>query len=84
MVSGVWAAPEKHYSNSPTVAQITNVNQLRDVTPTDWAYEALRNLSDRYGCVVAFPINLLWLVKLAIALKLILKLFITSLSMTIS
>ncbi len=57
MVSGVWAAPEENYSNSPTVAQITNVNQLRDVTPTDWAYEALRNLSDRYGCVAGFPNN---------------------------
>jgi len=29
--------------------QITNVNQLRDVAPTDWAYEALRSLVDRYS-----------------------------------
>ncbi|MGF1539368.1 MAG: porin, partial [Pleurocapsa sp.] len=33
------------------MAQITNVNQLRDVAPTDWAYEALRSLVDRYGCI---------------------------------
>ena len=35
--------------------QITNVNQLQDVAPTDWAYEALRSLVDRYGCISGFP-----------------------------
>ncbi|MEM9274371.1 MAG: iron uptake porin [Cyanobacteria bacterium P01_F01_bin.143] len=35
--------------------QVTNVNQLRDVEPADWAYEALRSLVDRYGCIVGFP-----------------------------
>ena len=37
------------------IGQITNVNQLRDVAPTDWAYEALRSLVDRYGCISGFP-----------------------------
>ena len=37
------------------LSQVTNVNQLRDVSPTDWAYEALRSLVDRYGCIVGFP-----------------------------
>ena len=36
-------------------SQVTNVNQLRDVAPTDWAYEALRSLVDRYGCISGFP-----------------------------
>ncbi|WP_072013841.1 iron uptake porin [Myxosarcina sp. GI1] len=35
--------------------QITNVSQLRDVAPTDWAYEALRSLVERYGCIAGFP-----------------------------
>ncbi len=35
--------------------QVTNVNQLRNVSPTDWAYEALRGLVDRYGCIVGYP-----------------------------
>ena len=35
--------------------QIINVNQLRDVAPTDWAYEALRSLVDRYSCISGFP-----------------------------
>ena len=37
------------------LSQVTNVNQLRDVSPTDWAYEALRSLVDRYGCIAGFP-----------------------------
>ncbi len=35
--------------------QVTNVNQLRDVSPGDWAYEALRSLVDRYGCIAGYP-----------------------------
>jgi len=35
--------------------QITNVSELRDVAPTDWAYEALRSLVERYGCIVGYP-----------------------------
>ncbi|MGF1541866.1 MAG: iron uptake porin, partial [Pleurocapsa sp.] len=40
---------------SNSMSQVTNVNQLRDVSPTDWAYEALRSLVDRYGCIAGFP-----------------------------
>jgi hypothetical protein len=40
---------------SESINQVTNVNQLRDVSPTDWAYEALRSLVDRYGCIAGFP-----------------------------
>ena len=38
-----------------SIGQVTNVNQLQDVAPTDWAYEALRSLVDRYGCIAGFP-----------------------------
>ena len=34
--------------------QVTSVNQLRDVYPTDWAYEALRSLVERYGCIAGY------------------------------
>lgn len=37
------------------INQVTSVNQLRDVSPTDWSYEALRSLVERYGCVSGFP-----------------------------
>ncbi|MGF1541509.1 MAG: iron uptake porin [Pleurocapsa sp.] len=38
-----------------SLEQVTNVQQLKDVSPTDWAYEALRSLVDRYGCIAGFP-----------------------------
>jgi hypothetical protein len=37
------------------IGQITPVSQLRDVAPTDWTYEALKNLGDRYGCISGYP-----------------------------
>ena len=41
--------------SSRSLNQVTNVNQLRDVSPADWAYEALRSLVDRYGCIAGYP-----------------------------
>ena len=35
--------------------QVTSVSQLSDVQPTDWAYQALSNLVERYGCVAGYP-----------------------------
>ncbi|GFE70719.1 iron uptake porin [Chroococcus sp. FPU101] len=40
---------------SNPMSQITNVNQLTDVTPDAWAFEALRSLIERYGCIVGYP-----------------------------
>ena len=37
------------------IKQITRVTQLKDVSAQDWAYEALRSLSDRYNCLTGFP-----------------------------
>ncbi|HBE61044.1 MAG TPA: hypothetical protein DEG17_18835 [Cyanobacteria bacterium UBA11149] len=42
-------------NNSDALDQVTNVGQLRDVSPGDWAYEALRNLVERYGCIAGYP-----------------------------
>ena len=41
--------------NDDALGQVTNVSQLKDVSPTDWAYEALRSLVNRYGCISGFP-----------------------------
>ncbi len=38
-----------------SIEQVTSVNELRDVEPTAWAYEALRSLVERYGCIVGYP-----------------------------
>jgi hypothetical protein len=35
--------------------QVTSINQFSEVKPTDWAYQALSNLIDRYGCVAGYP-----------------------------
>ncbi len=35
--------------------QITSVSQLTDVQPTDWAFQALQSLVERYGCIVGYP-----------------------------
>ncbi|MEQ9000936.1 MAG: iron uptake porin [Coleofasciculus sp. B1-GNL1-01] len=40
---------------SDPMGQVTNVSQLRDVSPGDWAYEALRSLVERYGCIAGYP-----------------------------
>ena len=45
----------RYNKTSDSMAQVTNVSQLRDVSPTDWAYEALRSLVERYGCIVGYP-----------------------------
>ncbi|PSB29344.1 hypothetical protein C7B82_12070 [Stenomitos frigidus ULC18] len=34
---------------------ITSVSQLSDVRPTDWAFQALQSLVERYGCIVGYP-----------------------------
>ena len=41
--------------NKQQLAQLVNVRELKDVSPTDWAYEALRSLADRYGCISGYP-----------------------------
>ncbi|MCI3280391.1 iron uptake porin [Synechococcus sp. PCC 6717] len=35
--------------------QVTSVNQLSDVRPTDWAYQALASLVEKYGCIAGYP-----------------------------
>ncbi|MCT0218028.1 iron uptake porin, partial [Synechococcus sp. CS-1329] len=35
--------------------QVTSITQFSDVQPTEWAYQALSNLIERYGCVAGYP-----------------------------
>ncbi|WP_225896400.1 iron uptake porin [Amazonocrinis nigriterrae] len=44
-------------SDAP-MAQVTSVSQLKDVQPTDWAFNALQSLVERYGCIAGYPDNL--------------------------
>ena len=40
---------------SESFDQVTSVSQLRDVQPTDWAFQALQSLVERYGCIAGYP-----------------------------
>jgi hypothetical protein len=40
---------------APAMAQVTSVSQLNDVQPTQWSYQAITNLVERYGCVAGYP-----------------------------
>jgi hypothetical protein len=69
--SATWAAPTNNPVTSESTEvvasepsepvaedsfeQITSVSQLSDVQPTDWAFEALRSLVERYGCIAGYP-----------------------------
>ncbi len=36
-------------------AQVSSVSQLSDVQPTDWAFQALQSLVQRYECIAGYP-----------------------------
>ncbi len=44
-------------SEEDSLDQVTDVNELTDVKTTDWAYESLKSLSERYGCLESLPNN---------------------------
>ena len=41
--------------SSDAMADVTSVSQLSDVQPTDWAFQALQSLVERYGCIEGYP-----------------------------
>jgi len=47
------------YSNegnqNTSQSQVTSVSQFSDVQPTDWAFQALQSLVERYGCIAGYP-----------------------------
>ncbi|XFA72743.1 iron uptake porin [Thermosynechococcaceae cyanobacterium Okahandja] len=59
--SGAVAAPatlqpqERSLGIRRNLPQVTSVNQLSDVRPTDWAYQALASLVEKYGCIAGYP-----------------------------
>lgn len=42
-------------SDESAAGQVTSVSQLSDVRPTDWAFQALQSLVERYGCIAGYP-----------------------------
>ncbi|HIK24942.1 MAG TPA: carbohydrate porin, partial [Thermosynechococcus sp. M46_R2017_013] len=42
-------------ADEKSMGQVTSVSQLSDVRPTDWAYQALASLVEKYGCIAGYP-----------------------------
>nr|WP_228056237.1 iron uptake porin [Microcoleus sp. LEGE 07076] len=49
------AATNSQTPESTELEQVTSVSQLSDVRPTDWAFQALQSLVERYGCIAGYP-----------------------------
>lgn len=47
----LWAETDQN----SIASEITNVRELRDVNESDWAYQALQSLVERYNCISGFP-----------------------------
>ena len=46
---------KKTSEDNTSIDQVTSVSQLSDVKPTDWAFQALQSLVERYGCIAGYP-----------------------------
>lgn len=58
LVVGVFLIPQSLLASATAQdtlsGQVTYVNQLTDVQPTDWAFQALQSLVERYGCISGY------------------------------
>jgi Carbohydrate-selective porin, OprB family/S-layer homology domain len=43
------------HSDRVNVAQINSVAELSDVDPNSWAFQSLKSLVERYGCIEGYP-----------------------------
>ncbi|NEP13983.1 MAG: iron uptake porin [Symploca sp. SIO2C1] len=46
---------EQLATDASSLGQVTSVTDLLDVSPGDWAYDALRELVEDYKCLVGYP-----------------------------
>jgi len=59
-IAQVQAAPDTSVSgilNNASTAQVSSVSELTDVDPNSWAFQALKSLVERYGCIEGYPIK---------------------------
>jgi hypothetical protein len=54
IVMGVTVNPSLADTNNE-FTPVTSVSQLKDVQPTDWAFQALQSLVERYGVIAGYP-----------------------------
>jgi len=51
----VLVSSDSTLSDTGSMEAVTSVSQLSDVKPTDWAFQALQSLVERYGCIAGYP-----------------------------
>ncbi|QLE59424.1 S-layer protein [Nostoc sp. TCL26-01] len=49
------ANTSKPKDKNSAASQVNSVSQLSDVKPTDWAFQALQSLVERYGAIAGYP-----------------------------
>lgn len=54
-IEGIAALEKPEAASDDVMSQVTSVSQLGDVRPTDWAFQALQSLVERYGCIAGYP-----------------------------
>lgn len=45
----------QYTEEASALEQVTSVSQLSDISPDDWAFQALQSLVERYGCITGYP-----------------------------
>jgi hypothetical protein len=55
MSSSVTSLTNNSEQSEDPMSQVTSVSQLKDVQPTDWAFQSLQSLVERYGCITGYP-----------------------------
>ncbi|WP_414571316.1 iron uptake porin [Nostoc sp. CCY 9925] len=55
LIRPIFALENQQQTSLERTLQLTSVSQLSDVQPTDWAFQALRSLIERYGCITGYP-----------------------------
>lgn len=51
----IHASQNQQQSPLEEMPQLTSVSQLSDIKPTDWAFQALLSLIERYDCIAGYP-----------------------------
>ena len=51
----VTASLTGEFNEDDSLSQIPSVSQLSDVSPNNWAFQALRSLVEEYGCITGLP-----------------------------
>lgn len=55
IVMGIFTITTPSLAETNEFTSVTSVSQLQDVQPSDWAFQALQSLVERYGVIAGYP-----------------------------